>query len=223
MKLITELHDEDVTGLVVESINGKKNYIFEGIFIQCEIVNGNKRKYRKDQMLQEVKEYTESKINSNQALGELNHPQSPNINYERASHKIISLKESGNDFIGKAKVLTALPMGKIVAGLIEEDVKFGVSTRGTGEIVKIGQINEVRNYKLATAADVVSDPSASSAWMKGIMEGADWVYNDQLGWQKLEQIEEMKKTIDKDWKQINEEKTLKWFNLFLSTVSNRNQ
>ena len=219
-KLLIETNIEQVGGVIVESTNGVRNYYIEGPFIQTEQVNRNQRKYIRALMEGEVNNYIENMIKTNRALGELGHPPTPSISHERASHLIESLTPHGNDWMGKARVLTTLPMGKIVKGLIDEDVSFGVSTRGVGALKKVGNITEVHNYKLSTAADVVADPSAPDAWVKGIMEGADWIYDSvNDGWIRQEVVEQAKIVLDKPSRLVSEEMKLKAFEAFITSIS----
>jgi hypothetical protein len=193
MKLFTE-QIEDVK-FIVEEKNGKKNLFIEGIFMQAEKVNGNGRKYRVETLEREVKRYTDKFIKENRALGELGHPNGPSINLDRVSHKIVELKQSGTDFYGKALVLDT-PMGNIARNLIESGVQLGVSTRGMGSLKSVDGIMEVQDdFYLATAADIVAEPSAPDAFVQGIMEGVEWVWDNGL--LKAQRLEEMKREIQK--------------------------
>lgn len=193
MKLFTE-QIEDVK-FIVEEKNGKKNLFIEGIFMQAEKVNGNGRKYKVETLEREVKRYTDKFIKENRALGELGHPNGPSINLDRVSHKIVELKQSGSDFYGKALVLDT-PMGNIARNLIESGVQLGVSTRGMGSLKEVNGIMEVQDdFYLATAADIVAEPSAPDAFVQGIMEGVEWVWDNGL--LKAQRIEEMKRQIEK--------------------------
>lgn len=220
-KLITELFEETV-GLIVEQKGGEKKYFFEGIFIQAEKKNRNGRIYNRKMLEEEVNNYINEKVLTNRAVGELGHPATPTINYDRVSHQIIALEQQGNDWYGKAKVLTSLPMGKIVQGLIDEGVKFGTSTRGVGVLRpnKALNVTEVFNYKLATAGDVVSDPSAPDAFVRGVMEGAEFIYDAATdsfaAVELLEKIENKFKSVKHT--QITEEQKLNAFNAFLKTL-----
>lgn len=191
MKLFTE-QIEDVK-FIVEEKGGKKNLFIEGIYMQAEKVNGNGRKYRVETLQREVERYTNKYIKENRALGELGHPNGPSINLDRVSHKIVELKQNGNDFYGKALVLDT-PMGNIARNLIESGVQLGVSTRGMGSLKEVNGIMEVQDdFYLATAADIVAEPSAPDAFVQGIMEGVEWVWDNGL--LKAQKLEEMKKTI----------------------------
>lgn len=175
MKLITE-QIENVE-ILVEEKNGKKSLYIEGVFLQGDITNRNGRKYPMETLRKEVDRYTKTFIESSRALGELGHPDGPTVNLDRVSHRIISLKEDGTNFIGKAKILNT-PMGKIASSLLDEGVKLGVSSRGIGSLVKQEDCNIVGDdFMLATAADIVADPSAPDAFVEGIMEGKEWVWD----------------------------------------------
>ena len=176
MKLITE--EIEQVEVIVESRNGKKNLFIEGVFLQGEIKNRNGRMYPMQTLAREVGRYNENFVEKGRALGELGHPDGPTVNLDRVSHKIVSLKESGNNFIGKAKILST-PMGKIASNLLGEGVKLGVSSRGVGSLSKTNEGYSVvgEDFTLATAADIVADPSAPDAFVDGIMEGKDWVWD----------------------------------------------
>lgn len=192
MKLFTE-QIEDVK-FIVEEKGGKKNLFIEGIYMQAEKVNGNGRKYRVETLQREVERYANKYIKENRALGELGHPNGPSINLDRVSHKIVELKQNGNDFYGKAMVLDT-PMGNIARNLIESGVQLGVSTRGMGSLKEVNGIMEVQDdFYLATAADIVAEPSAPDAFVQGIMEGVEWIWDNGLI--KAQHIESMKKEIE---------------------------
>ena len=176
MKLIRE--EIEQVEVIVESRNGKKNLFIEGVFLQGEIKNRNGRMYPMETLTREVGRYNENFVQKGRALGELGHPDGPTVNLDRVSHKIVSLKESGNNFIGKAKILST-PMGKIASDLLGEGVKLGVSSRGVGSLNKTNEGYSVvgEDFTLATAADIVADPSAPDAFVDGIMEGKDWVWD----------------------------------------------
>ena len=216
MKLITEQLDD--VEVIVENRNGKKSMFIEGIFLQGDIQNRNGRMYPMNTLRREVQRYNESFVDSGRAVGELGHPEGPTVNLDRVSHKIVSLKESGTNFIGKAKILST-PMGKIAQNLIDEGVKLGVSSRGLGTL----DVNEQGvkvvsdDFTLATAADIVSDPSAPDAFVQGIMEGKDWVWDGGIVREQLAR---------KTYKQVNtlvdnkqlEENKLGLFQNFLSNL-----
>ena len=174
MKLIRE--EIESVEFLVEQKNGKKSMYIEGVFLQADMKNRNGRVYPMETLRREVGRYSENHITSGRALGELGHPEGPTVNLDRVSHKIVSLRESGSNFIGKAKIL-GTPMGKIASSLIEEGVKLGVSSRGVGSLqqTKEGYSVVGEDFMLATAADIVADPSAPDAFVEGIMEGKDWV------------------------------------------------
>ena len=176
MKLITE--EIDSVEFIVESHGGKKQLYIEGVFLQGEIKNRNGRVYPMATLRREVGRYNENHVQKGRALGELGHPEGPTVNLDRVSHKIVSLKESGSNFVGKAKILST-PMGKIASSLIGEGVKLGVSSRGVGSLKMTREgVNVVGDdFMLSTAADIVSDPSAPDAFVEGIMEGKDWVWD----------------------------------------------
>ena len=177
MKLIREFV-EDVKLLTEAAPDGKKNYYIEGVFMQAEIPNKNKRLYSLDVLREEVTRYTTEMVNLSRAYGELGHPDAPTINLERVSHMIKSLKLEGANFIGKAKIMDT-PYGNIVKSLIDEGAQLGVSSRGMGNLVPGSNgINTVKDFHLATAADIVADPSAPDAFVTGIMEGKDWLFVD---------------------------------------------
>ena len=191
MKLISEFVTEDI------SINKdkNKNYYIEGIFLQAERLNKNNRIYPIDVLKEQVEIYNTEYIQTKRALGELNHPDTPKVNPERASHLITEIRQDGNNFYGKAKILSKMPCGSIVANLIDEGVKFGVSSRGLGELVKESDgVSRCTSYLLC-AIDVVSDPSAPEAFVNGIMENKEWVYCDGVITEEI--VSQIKKRIDK--------------------------
>ena len=176
MKLIRE--EIESVEFLVEQKNGKKSMYIEGVFLQGDIQNRNGRMYPIATLRKEVARYNENHIQTGRALGELGHPDGPTVNLDRVSHKITSLKESGSNFIGKAKILNT-PMGKIASSLIEEGVKLGVSSRGIGSLKPTREgVNVVSDdFMLSTAADIVADPSAPDAFVEGIMEGKEWIWD----------------------------------------------
>ena len=176
MKLIKE-HIESVKYLTETSENGKKQMYIEGTFLVGDVVNRNNRMYKMDTLRNEVTRYTKDLIESNRALGELGHPDTPSLNLERVSHKIVSLKENGNTFIGKALIMET-PYGNIAKNLIESGVNLGVSSRALGSVVmtKEGYNLVQDDLRLATAADIVADPSAPGAFVQGIMENKEWMF-----------------------------------------------
>ena len=176
MKLIRE--EIETVEVITESRGGKKTLYIKGPFLQTETVNRNQRVYRLPVMQKEVARYTEAYIKKGRALGELGHPEGPTVNLDRVSHKIVSLEQKGNNFIGKAQILST-PMGKIAESLLKEGVTLGVSSRGIGSIAqnKEGFMEVGEDFMLATAADIVADPSAPDAFVQGIMEGKEWVWD----------------------------------------------
>jgi hypothetical protein len=178
MKLIRE-EINDATYLVEEN-EGKKNYTIKGVFLQSDIKNRNGRIYPSDVLLKEVKRYNQEFINKNRAFGELGHPEGPTVNLERVSHMIKKLYPEGKNYVGEAKIMDT-PYGKIVKSLIDEGAKLGVSSRGMGSLVQRNGHNYVGNdFYLATAADIVADPSAPDAFVEGIMENKEWVWNNGI-------------------------------------------
>ena len=177
MKLITE-NIEDVEYITEEAKDGKKVYSIRGIFMQADVKNRNGRVYPKEILTNEVIRYNKEFINNKRAFGELGHPEGPVVNLERVSHMINKLYPDGNNFIGEAKILDT-PYGKIVKNLIDEGAKLGVSSRGMGTLVHKDGANHVKDdFYLATAADIVADPSAPNAFVEGVMEGREWVWNN---------------------------------------------
>ena len=177
VKLISEAVEE-VEYITEEKENGGKNYKIRGIFMQADIKNRNGRIYPMEVLEEEVKKYNKNFIEQKRAFGELGHPDGPTVNLERVSHMITSLKPDGKNFIGEAKIMDT-PMGKIVQNLMDEGAKLGVSSRGMGSLKQKGGANVVSDdFYLATAADIVADPSAPNAFVEGIMEGKEWVWNN---------------------------------------------
>ena len=216
MKLIRE--EIEQVEVIVENRNGKKSLFIEGVFLQSEMKNRNGRMYPKSTLAREVGRYNENFVQKGRALGELGHPDGPTVNLDRVSHKIVSLKEDGNNFIGKAKILST-PMGKIASNLLGEGVKLGVSSRGVGSLNKTNEEYSVvgEDFTLATAADIVADPSAPDAFVDGIMEGKDWVWDGGILRERI---------ATKTYKQINtlvdqnklDEKKLSVFEDFLANL-----
>jgi hypothetical protein len=215
MKLITE-NIEDIKVLTENSESGSKNYFIEGIFLQGDIKNRNGRVYPSSVLEREVQKYTESFIDKGRALGELGHPEGPTINLDRVSHKITSLKKEGANFVGKAKLLET-PMGKIAKSLIDEGVKLGVSSRGMGTLELKNGVSYVKDdFMLATAADIVADPSAPDAFVEGIMEGKEWIW--ESGILKQVELDRIKTFIDKSSRIELEERKLFAFEKFLKNL-----
>ena len=216
MKLITEINEE-VQILTEEAEDGKKNFFIEGIFMQAEQKNRNGRMYPVGVLAKEANRYITEYVMKNRAYGELGHPDGPSINLERVSHMIKELRQEGNDFYGKAKIMDT-PYGNIVKNLISEGACVGVSTRGMGSLEERSDGTRVvkDDFYLATAADIVADPSAPDAFVRGIMEGKEWVWDN--GIIKEVQISQYKETIKKSSKKNLEENMLKTFNHFLSKL-----
>ena len=215
MRLIAE--EINQVDFLCEEKEGKKNYFIEGVFLQAELKNRNNRMYPLKTLTKEVAKYDENYIQKGRALGELGHPDGPSINLDRVSHKILSLKEDGNNFIGRAKLLDT-PMGKVAKSLLDEGVKLGVSSRGMGSIRKEDNCNVVMDdFMLATAADIVADPSAPDAFVDGIMEGKEWIWEGGILREQL--AEKTQKRINTLVDQrILEEHKLNLFNEFLSNL-----
>ena len=192
MKLISEFNDYGVQPVIVEeNKDGKKDYFIEGIFMQSEIKNRNGRIYPKEVIQNEVKRYNKEFVQKDRAFGELGHPEGPTINLDKVSHMIEKLEEDGNNFVGRAKILST-PNGQIVKNLIDDGAKLGVSSRGLGSLESKGNAQYVKDdFQLATAGDIVADPSAPEAFVEGIMEGVEWVY--ESGILKAKDIDEMQK------------------------------
>jgi hypothetical protein len=219
MKLITEINES--VKVIEESNDGKKTLFIEGIFLQGNIKNKNGRVYRTDVLENEVNRYIKEKVSKGRAYGELGHPSSPSINLDRVSHIITELKRDGDNFIGKAKI-SSTPMGNIAAGLISDGAQLGVSSRGTGSLKEKNGIMEVQDdFYLATAADIVADPSAPEAFVNGIMEGVEWVWDN--GKMISIELEKMKKEIDEaaKAKRLNEERMISLFEQFISQISKK--
>ena len=214
MKLITE-SIEDIQILEEES-NGRKILHIEGVFLQGDIKNRNGRVYPFGVLEREVGRYNEQYVNVGRALGELGHPDGPTVNLDRVSHKIVSLKAEGSNFVGKAQILNT-PMGNIAKSLLESGVKLGVSSRGMGSIEEKNGANYVRDdFMLATAADIVADPSAPDAFVNGIMEGKEWVWEN--GIIKEVNVAKYHKYISESTRKNIEERSLKAFNHFLQSL-----
>jgi hypothetical protein len=195
MKLILEQQDSDISVITEAKQNGKTDFFIEGIFMMADSKNRNGRIYESKILQPAVEKYIEEQVKTGRAVGELNHPDGPTINLDKVSHLITSLRFEGTNVIGKAKILDT-PMGQIVKGLLEGGVKLGVSSRGMGSLETRNGVNFVKgDFQLATV-DIVQDPSAPSAFVNGIMEGVEWIYdNGILKPQEIEQIEtEIKRT-----------------------------
>lgn len=194
MRLIREIN-ENVDIIVEAKEDGNKNYFLEGVFLQSDLKNRNGRVYPFETLQKEVGRYTKNFIEQNRAFGELGHPEGPTINLERVSHMIKSLVVDGKNFVGRAKVMTETPYGKIVKNLIDEGAKLGVSSRGMGSIMQRKDEAIVKDdFYLATAADIVADPSAPDAFVSGVMESREWIYESGI-W-KEQELEKVKDAID---------------------------
>jgi hypothetical protein len=216
MKLIRE--EIEKVEVLTESVNGKKNLFIKGVFLQAEQVNRNGRMYRMPVMEREVNRYNEQYVQKGRALGELGHPDGPTVNLDRVSHKIVELQREGNNFIGKAQILST-PMGKIAESLLKEGVCLGVSSRGIGSLrpTKEG-FNEVgEDFMLATAADIVADPSAPDAFVQGIMEGKEWIWDGGILREKLAEQAQRKINTLIDQKRLEEHK-INLFNNFINSL-----
>jgi hypothetical protein len=219
MRLITELNEE--VKYLVEEKEGKKSYFIEGIIMQGDIVNRNGRMYPSNVLEKEVNRYNEQYVSKGRAYGELGHPAGPTLNLERASHMFKNLRREGNDFVGRAKIMDT-PMGNIVKSLISEGASLGISSRGMGSIKenKRGIMEVQDDFHLATAGDIVADPSAPDAFVRGIMEGVEWIWDNGL--LKAQKIEEYKEEINHGARQgISEQTAIKVFNQFFKDLSKR--
>lgn len=216
MKLIREINEQ--VEFVTEEVNegGKKCLYITGPFLQTEVKNRNGRIYKKGTMLNEVKRYTEQYINKNRAYGELGHPDTPTINLDRVSHMIVDLHQEGNDWIGKAKILET-PMGNIARNLIEGGGQLGVSSRGMGSLKNENGVNVVQDdFYLATAADIVADPSAPDAFVRGIMENKEWMLVDGV-WTPMD-MDLAQRAIRKASPKQIEEVSLQIFETFINRL-----
>jgi hypothetical protein len=214
MKLIVET--VEAVKYLTEEKNGVKQYYIEGIGLQGNKVNRNLREYSTDILAREVNRYNKEYVNENRAFGELGHPDGPSINLDRVSHMIKEIRQEGDNFIIKAKILDT-PFGKIVKNLIDEECKLGVSSRGMGTLKSVNGVNQVQNdYYLATAADIVADPSAPDAFVRGIMEGKEWIWNNGV----IEEatINQMRNEIQRAKRKQLEEIKLRQFESFLSKL-----
>jgi hypothetical protein len=216
MKLITEFTENDSLKCLIEKKeNGDKNYIIEGVFAQADKKNRNGRVYPKVIMEKAVAKYDKEQVKKNRAVGELNHPEGPTVNLDKVSHLIKELKFEGNDVVGKAQILDT-PMGKIVKGLLEGGVQLGVSTRGMGSLEQKNGAMYVKDDFILSTVDIVQDPSAPEAFVNGIMEGVDWVWNN--GVLKPQVIEEMETEIKTAPKPVLYETSVREFKNFLSLI-----
>jgi|TARA_R110000851_G_scaffold230898_5_gene383697 hypothetical protein len=216
MKLICEDFEQQLE-YITESEGQKKSTFIQGIFMQSEKTNRNGRIYPKKIMEKAVGKYTTEQIKAGRSVGELNHPEGPTINLDKVSHLITDLAWEGNNVIGKAKLLDT-PMGMIAKGLIEGGVQLGVSSRGMGSLVTKNGVNMVGEDFMLNTVDIVQDPSAHEAFVNGIMEGAEWLYDEKHGVYAMEKIEEQRKVLDKTYKTIDTDQSIKLFKDFLNTI-----
>jgi hypothetical protein len=217
MKLIAEYTDNELEVLTEEK-NGKKSYAIEGIFMQAEAKNRNGRIYPRGVMESAVGKYNSEQVVPGRAVGELNHPEGPTVNLDKVSHKIESLNWQGNDVVGKATIL-ATPMGEVVKGLLDGGVKLGVSTRGMGSLARGNDAMIVKDDFILNAVDIVQDPSAPSAFVNGVMEGVEWVWNN--GIIEAKAIEKMETEIKKAPRADLYETQVREFKNFLSLIKNK--
>jgi hypothetical protein len=214
MKLITEYVENDLE-YITEEKDGKKKYMIEGIFMQADSKNRNGRVYPKAVMEKAVDKYMTEQVSKGRAVGELNHPEGPTINLDKVSHKIVDLRWEGNNIVGKAQILDT-PMGQIVKGLMEGGVQLGVSSRGMGSLAQKGGVNYVGNDFMLSTVDIVQDPSAPDAFVNGIMEGVEWVWDN--GILKAQEIEQFETEIKEAVETGNPDLQMKAFKDFLSKL-----
>ena len=219
MKLISEYTESDLEYIVeADEKTGKKNYKIQGIFAQANVKNRNGRIYPKPIMEKALGRYIDTQVSKGRAVGELNHPEGPTVNLDRVSHKIDKLEFDGNDVVGKASILET-PMGQVVKGLLDGGVTFGVSTRGMGSLKQNGNTMVVNDDYLLNAIDIVQDPSAPSAFVNGIMEGVEWVWNN--GIIEARTIEQMETEIRRAPRTDLYETQVREFKNFLSLLKNK--
>ena len=216
MKLITEHIDQQLE-YITEANGNKKNMYITGIFMQANKKNRNGRVYPKPIMEKAVKEYTESQIQKGRAVGELNHPDGPTINLDKVSHLITELSWEGDNVMGKAKILDT-PMGLIAKGLMEGGVQLGVSSRGMGSLTSKNGVNMVGEDFMLNTVDIVQDPSAHEAFVNGIMEGVDWIYDERNGVYTQRVVEQQKEYIAKNYKKIDTDESIRLFKNFLNSL-----
>jgi|TARA_B100000497_G_C7688923_1_gene418254 hypothetical protein len=215
MKLISEFTETNLECLIEKKDNGDKKYVIEGVFAQADQKNRNGRVYPKPIMERAVNKYVQTQVSKKRAVGELNHPEGPTVNLDKVSHLITDLKLEGNDVIGKAQILDT-PMGKIVKGLLEGGVQLGVSTRGMGSLENRNGVAYVKDDFILSTVDIVQDPSAPDAFVNGIMEGVDWVWNN--GILEPQVIEDMETEIKKAPKAYSSAVQIREFKNFLSLI-----
>ena len=214
MKLISEYNE--ARPLIAESKDGKKDYFIEGVFMQADIKNRNGRVYPKEIMEKEVKRYIKEFVNEQRAFGELGHPEGPTINLDKVSHMITELHEDGSNYVGKAKILST-PNGEIVKNLINDGAKLGVSSRGLGSLEQKSDAQYVKSdFQLATAGDIVADPSAPDAFVDGIMEGVEWIMDN--GILKRREMEEMRDLLSREKSARLEETKINLWKTFVNNL-----
>ena len=219
MKLISEFAENKIEFLITEDKKtGKKNYAIEGVFAQAETKNRNGRIYPMPVMEKALGKYNNDQVTKGRAVGELNHPEGPTVNLDKVSHKITELKFQGNDIVGKASILNT-PMGEVVKGLLDGEVQFGVSTRGMGSLSQRNGVAIVNDDYILNAVDIVQDPSAPSAFVNGIMEGVEWVWNN--GIIEAQTIERMETEIKKAPRADLYETQVREFKNFLSLLKSK--
>lgn len=215
MKLIAEYTENDVNVIIEANANGEKSYAIEGVFAQADMKNRNGRIYPKNVMINAVDKYHNEQVKTKRAVGELNHPSGPTVNLDKVSHLITELKIDGNNVMGKASILDT-PNGKIVKGLLDGGVKLGVSTRGMGSLEQRNGAMYVKDDYLMNAIDIVQDPSAPAAFVNGIMEGVEWIWNN--GILEAREIEKMETEIKKAPRADLYEVQVREFKNFLSKI-----
>ena len=218
MKLIAEYNEDHLEVLTEAKADGGKKYSIEGIFMQAETINRNGREYPKPVLEKAVNKYVTEQVSKGRAVGELNHPEGPTVNLDKVSHKIESLTWSGNDVVGKATILET-PMGQIVRGLLDGGINLGVSTRGMGSLERGNNAMIVKDDFLLNAVDIVQDPSAPSAFVNGVMEGVEWVWNN--GIIEAQAIERMETEIKKAPRANLYETQVREFKNFLSLLKTK--
>ncbi|MDC0889121.1 primosomal protein [bacterium] len=218
MKLISEFTETNLECLIEKKENGDKNFVIEGVFAQADKKNRNGRVYPKPIMERAVGKYVQEQVSKKRAVGELNHPEGPTVNLDKVSHLITDLKLEGNDVIGKAQILDT-PMGKIVKGLLEGGVQLGVSTRGMGSLENRNGVAYVKDDFILSTVDIVQDPSAPDAFVNGIMEGVDWVWNN--GILEPQVIEDMETEIKNAPKAYSSAVQIREFKNFLSLIKSK--
>ena len=217
MRLIAEYNDSDITTYITEDKKGNKSHVIEGVFMQADAKNRNGRIYEKKILEAAVNKYVKEQVSTGRAVGELNHPEGPTVNLDKVSHKITDLKWEGSNVVGKASILKT-PMGQIVEGLLEGGVKLGVSSRGMGSLVQKNGVNYVgKDFMLATV-DIVQDPSAPEAFVNGIMEGVEWVWDN--GILKAQDIEIIETEIKTAKNTASSDVEIRAFKNFLSKLVN---